>query len=402
MELIKSKNLSKSDSDWTSGYYVDNGNGNIIANSSLSYSPKIRVNEGDIIRLFGFSKNTFGQREIRSIAAYDANGDFVRTTDSLGWKVNSYTVPSGIREIIISTLTASQYMVTANEVVTEYEAYISPYFIATNTFLPSEFISNVESISEKIDNTVKSVASDAETVLTISKSESTQNIINNTGAEVESASIYHYSLSVNEGEVVSVKRFYYSSSGVPSSITSEKIKAICAKSGSTVVPIKGLASYANVDTYIVPNGIDNIIISFAFSGTLNHAYITRATPNGQIDYFLMQPVFKSPCRYSGALTANQFQKIGDFISIDNYILTCNAKIENGFTSLKIGGCNAGGIAITAPYVEVTPTQLKMYSNTDSSYNRTESHGLTIANDLQVFVISNKGSLTSRIILQSNG
>lgn len=401
MELIKSKNLSTSDSDWTSGYYVANGSGNVIASSGLSHSSKIRVNEGDIIRLFDFYGNTFGQREIRSIAAYDANGDFAQTADSLGWKVNSYTVPSGIREIIISAPTASRYMVTANEVVTEYEAYISPYYIATNNFLPSELVSNVESVSDSLDNAVKRVVSDAETVLTISKSDATQYVINNNGATVEQSANYHYSLDVNEGEVVSVKRFYYNR-GVPSLITPQKMTAVCAKSGSTIDGAKGLRFDAQAESYTVPSGIDNIIISFVFTGTLDNAYITRTVPNGQIDYYPVQTVFESPCKYSGALTANQFQKIGDFISVDNYILTCNAKIENGFTSLKIGGCNAGGTIITSPYVEVTPTQLKMYSNTDSSHNRTESHGLTIANDLQVFVISNKGSLTSRIILQSNG
>lgn len=137
-------NLSHSDADWTSGYYVDNHNGNVIANSSLSYSAKIPVNEGDVITLYDkVGNNQFSQKQIRSIAAYDASDNFVRTSDALGWKVQSYTVPSGVASIIISAPNATQYMVVANTIVTEYEAYFEPYYIATYDFIKDGLKGNV-------------------------------------------------------------------------------------------------------------------------------------------------------------------------------------------------------------------------------------------------------------------
>lgn len=135
MLLKSSINKVHSDSDWTSGYYVDNGNGRTVASSSLSYSAKMPVNEGDVITLYDKYGGTFGLRQIRSVAAYNANDQFVATPDSLGWKVNSYTVPSGVSSIILSAPTATQYMVVANATPTQYEAYFEPYYIATYDFI---------------------------------------------------------------------------------------------------------------------------------------------------------------------------------------------------------------------------------------------------------------------------
>ena len=135
LTLKQSINLCHSDSDWTSGAYVDNGTGAITSNSSLAYSAKMPVNEGDVIRLYDYSGGSFGAREIRSVAAYDSSDTFVRTPDSIGWRVTSYTVQSSVAYIILSVPIASQYMVVANTTVSEYEAWFEPYYIATYDFI---------------------------------------------------------------------------------------------------------------------------------------------------------------------------------------------------------------------------------------------------------------------------
>lgn len=135
MILHESKNLVHADSDWTSGYYIDNGNGNVVASASLSYSAKMPVNEGDVITLYSLYGGTFGIRQIRSVAAYNASQNFVSTIDSLGWKVNSYTVPNGVAYVVLSVPTASNYMVVANTTVSSYEPWFAPYYIATYGFV---------------------------------------------------------------------------------------------------------------------------------------------------------------------------------------------------------------------------------------------------------------------------
>ena len=141
LSLKQSANLSHSDSDWTTGYYIDNRTGAKTASSSLSYSAKIPVNVGDVITLHDLYGGTFGVRQIRAIAAYDASGTFVPTTDALGWKVNSYTVASGVASIIISALSAANYMIVANATPTEFEPWYEPYYVATPDFIPDSAFS---------------------------------------------------------------------------------------------------------------------------------------------------------------------------------------------------------------------------------------------------------------------
>lgn len=133
--LRQPTNLSHSDDDWTAGYYIDNGSGAKTASAALAYSAKIPVSVGDVITLYDRYGGTFGKREIRSVAAYDSNDAFVRTPNSLGWKVNSYTVPNGIASIIISAPIASQYMIVANATPTEFEPWYEPYYVATYDFV---------------------------------------------------------------------------------------------------------------------------------------------------------------------------------------------------------------------------------------------------------------------------
>ena len=135
MEIKESVNRSVSDESWTNGYYVDNRSGKVVASATLAYSQKIPVSEGEVIRIFSFYNYTFRQMLLRSIAAYAPNGDFISTPDATGWKVQEYTVPSGVTSIIITTSIASQYMVVANIIPTKYIPYSAPHYVATYDFI---------------------------------------------------------------------------------------------------------------------------------------------------------------------------------------------------------------------------------------------------------------------------
>ena len=143
--LQTSNNRSVSDESWTKGYYVSYKNGNIIESSSLSYSAKIPVNEGEVIRLFDTYNGNFVQRELRSIAAYTADNVFVATSVELGWRQQSYTVPPGVAYIIVSAQNASatNYMITADYIPSSFEPYAPPAYIATREFLPDSIFRSI-------------------------------------------------------------------------------------------------------------------------------------------------------------------------------------------------------------------------------------------------------------------
>ena len=261
----------------------------------------------------------------------------------------------------------------------------------------------VDANTESIENAVKRVVSDKINTTTIAVNDCVPGYINPDGSVHTSNAIYCYNMNVTSGDVISIDRFYYNSQGVPSLITHQNIAAVCAyDSDSQPIAWKGVTYNGNRETYTVPKGIVNITVSFSFTGTLNHAYINKIRPNEKVDYYPVEPVFENPLIFRGNLTANTVQKIGKNICTDDYIVSFTSPLPDTFTSLKIGGFNDGGIAIARPYCEITPTQIKVYSSTSSDYDRTIDHGLTLSDDLQIFIIGNKKSLHAQIILQSGG
>lgn len=133
--LVKSDNLIEDDSDITAGYVAQNGT--VYTHASLGYTPKIKVNEGDVLRVYTYSSGAFTQQNMRFVCAYDASGAAVSASGVEN--VTTFTVPSGIRFVTISFTyvsgSVSQIMVTKNKSVTAYEAYFDPYYLATEEFI---------------------------------------------------------------------------------------------------------------------------------------------------------------------------------------------------------------------------------------------------------------------------
>ena len=144
LTLQTSKNHSVSDESWTQGYYKGNGAANnTVANSAYAYSANIPVTPGDTVRLYALYNSVFGLREMYTICAYDADGNFILKPDSVSWRKTSYVVQDDTAYIIISTRISTKYMVTFNEEVTEYEPYITPGYVAKMDFLPNGIFNGI-------------------------------------------------------------------------------------------------------------------------------------------------------------------------------------------------------------------------------------------------------------------
>ena len=129
---VKSNNLLVSDSDYTQGYVSLDGNAH--GASTLGYTRKFSVSEGDIVRVFGTGGNTFQNIGIRYICAYDASGSAIPAKGAES--VYEYTVPEGVAGIVITLYMAyTNKMLTVNYVPTAYETYYDPYYIASNEFV---------------------------------------------------------------------------------------------------------------------------------------------------------------------------------------------------------------------------------------------------------------------------
>ena len=132
MVLIKSVNLCESDSDFTDGY-VSKG-GNINASNDYQYSKKIPVSEGDVVRCYTKRNSVFGINNLRFVTAYDST-DTAQENKGDNTDATSYTVPSGISSVILSVRKGSDYVITKNATVTQYEPYFVPYYISSYDFI---------------------------------------------------------------------------------------------------------------------------------------------------------------------------------------------------------------------------------------------------------------------------
>jgi len=134
MVEIKSNNLLFSDSDYTDGYIAKNGNVNSA--TTLGYSRKIPVQEGDIVRYYYYASNVFEAKNMRYVCAYDSGGSAVSASGAEN--VTTFTVPSGIESIVVSFVKASaNKMLTINYAPNPiaYEPYFTPYFVASEEFI---------------------------------------------------------------------------------------------------------------------------------------------------------------------------------------------------------------------------------------------------------------------------
>lgn len=144
MTYVRGDNLCRGDSTMTSGYMATNGT--IYSSSNLVYSEKIPVIEGDVIRGYNTQNESFAQRALRFVTAFDSSGSAVSASGLDNGL--SYTVPSGITHIVVTIAVGTNYMISTGAVKTQYAPF-SGYWMATGDFLGNLLNGFVEKNGEK-------------------------------------------------------------------------------------------------------------------------------------------------------------------------------------------------------------------------------------------------------------
>ena len=135
MELTSTNPANIYDASKTTPGYVSTY-GDIFDSSTLVYTEKIPVSEGDIIRCYSIDKGvTLEARKMEFLTAYNADG--IAVSDAGVKRVNMHTIPSGITHIVITVSKAYTIMVTKNREATEYVPYEETeyYYKATPEFV---------------------------------------------------------------------------------------------------------------------------------------------------------------------------------------------------------------------------------------------------------------------------
>lgn len=221
------------------------------------------------------------------------------------------------------------------------------------------------------------------------------------GDVISSSSIGYHEMDVEQNEVVSVYGYYITSSGTESAHSEKKINSVYAVDVDGRRVDDGCKYYnANLSQYIVPNRVKHI--KFSFSGARNvydHNVITRVLKNGQMNHYLRQRVNGKPFSYTGILS-NETKSLGFENCWTNKVWMFSGLIKT-FGATKIGACNRNNM-IERPYVEITSNKVNVFSSLGEPFDKSFEHGLTIANDLQIFVKQGRTLYNESLFIQSNG
>lgn len=207
---------------------------------------------------------------------------------------------------------------------------------------------------------------------------------------------------VDPGDVMTVKTFYINNSGYLVGIDGTfRACAFFTNDPATYVSRGFTTSRSSVR---IPSDIHYAqpSISAIMTGTYTIAVIYLTKANGMTKRYMVQNGYKNPVQFIGNVPASTRVLVGNVLSVDDYIMTATIKFTDPFTGFTIGAATNAGSSIQRPYLKITPTTIEMKSGTDSSWDLSVAHGLTIQNDLQVILIQKNSSLTARVILQSNG
>lgn len=334
-----------------------------------------------------------------SVHGYDANGDWSSLL------LREYCIPTTHTETKIVTIPSGVSFIRLSWYY--YTSVISNVVVTESIYGVTAVDKDARRLKTSIDAGVKTVVSDKiEQQTTYARADLTAGVIYPDGTATSGGSAgYTAPFEVNAGDVITVKKYYVDSRGVLAGEVNGVFGSYVFYDDNTFTAKGwGVGWNANASSITIPEGVHyiQVTINAIMTGTYEVAIVTRTKPNGETNYYIQQNSFKAPNRYSGALSANTYQAIGGRICVDNYILSAAISVGDGFTSFKVGGRNAADSAVVAPSIEVTPTQVLIKSNTSSLWDITESHQLTITDDLQVIVMQSKGSLTAKVIIQSCG
>ena len=248
----------------------------------------IPVSEGDVLRFYYFFRGNVVLSDMRFVTAYNASG--VVVSASSAQNVSSYTVPSGIAGVKITFLKNSDLppMLTKNHEASEYEEYYTPYYIATNDFVP-DVTAEVDSIKVARSGNVLNMAT-LQSGYSITAS---GGLVENSGYATTDF------IEVKEGDVVVASFNTSNAMTIARLVTYRQDKSVI--DGST----------SSVTSYTVPSGVSYIRFC------ANNAYMMLSTARINLDG--IRHPFEA--YYSGDVNAIAQKNGTDIFNVLNYPLT---------------------------------------------------------------------------------
>ena len=347
---------------WTDGYCRNDG---VISDTSttLHYSEKIPVNEGDIISYYVETQgdNTW---TMRYITAYNGNnvesGKGAASTSED--RLREYTVPSGVDGIIITCYKAY----AANETITQ-----TTHDIAYSNILSP----TISGITNRLDDISVESEYEEEHTSQITGISWTGGYVNKSGSVNTTSTTLSYSgkIPVEKGDTITI-----SGSGA-------YFRFVAAYDGETAQSEKGIDSSADgmQNIYTVPDGIDGIIITVSNSLTANTIAKTYITEEKKTHLKATELGYMS---VSDDLNDGEYLELPyqNVKNANSYVFNANVTVFDSIVFTK------GGAVLTVDNTNITVDKTAI------------PHGLTIAHDITLRIENETSTYLSKLTLESAG
>lgn len=347
LERVESYNVLD-ESKCTLGYMTTAGD--IGASSTLSYSAKIQVNPGDVVRYYITDSGNLVDRHARFFTAFDANDSVL--PDRGAENLFMYTVPAGVAYVVVTVDSSKGPMLTINREATEYKPYGEPYYRATMAFLEGvgydsvqQKVEQAESDIEKLISDTQEMAADVEdlkktgqTTIDLSevtrkmeKIEASSNIyrdedytlgyIANTGGTVVSSTNLKYSakIPVQNGDVIRCYRF------VSNVFEATIMRFVTAFDGNdNILPYHG---GENTEEYAVPSDLIKYIIITLPVGVGMAYHITVNEEATEYEPYAEGGYYKATPEFVGIASETSFGLVKAWVTVVNGETVLNLSTE---------------------------------------------------------------------------
>lgn len=333
-----------------------------------------------------------------SICFYDKNKTVV--AGGATWE-SALIVPSNASFARVCVETAiGQYLMVENTddgVFTSFAEYFAPYYkLNDNIVIPP---SQVDGLESDLDD-LQEIKTDFNAFIENATKETTYNLYETyttpyTDGYMDLNGGIHSSATLFYTDKIPVKAGYILRGITTDYTEAVALRFVTAFNGDVAVSSAG--SDADQNTYVVPEGIDSVVVTQRNASNGKTRSIEILGENGITEY-----VIKSiPCGYMrdfGDMQDGSILKVSEN-NVKNQVVVAFSGNITTFDKLLIGQRKADNSQMESFYLEIDDVNITIHSDQPDIVL---AHNLTIANDIQVLIRTENNAETSLIRLVSSG
>lgn len=371
-------------SNVTTEGYVDPDNGSIKSASGMYYT-SIDVKKGDVVKIKNTVDSVVEYYFMRFIAAFDSNGDVVPSA-GVSTATYEYVVPEGVVKLM-----PTFYKITPKvEIeITRREEVIKSS--VNNNTIPYEAFT--EDTKEMLKTPFVKIKEDVNisTIETIPSASMSNGFMAPNGVPSPDASGYKYTskIGVNAGDIISFQN------GLVGGHQDVTPRFICAYDANKN-PIESRGSNGNIATMVITEDVHYIVVTTYVNENFTGLNILKSSAENKEDQHF-QLLRNYGYQYTGELSSGQICAFPLNTLKDKKSLAISAVLSSSFNgTLRVGRLNANS---AFPYIDIDGTNVTVVNEFRTL---SKPHGLSIANDLQVYLKIKDETKIEKLVLISGG